>query len=77
MSSSVQTIRDLRQAEQALAAKAMLEKNLNKTEPSDALAITDAFRTLQYELDAIPMTRNQRDEIDLKIKTLALLLDPQ
>lgn len=55
----------------------MLEKNLNKTEPSDALAITDAFRTLQYELDAIPMTRNQRDEIDLKIKTLALLLDPQ
>ena len=62
---------------QGRAAKRLLTANLKEIDDSTALAITEDFRTIHFDLDEIPMTRKQRDQIDLKLKTLSLLLEQQ
>lgn len=58
-------------------AHRLLSTNLKDIDNATAFAIVEDFRTLHFDLDAIPMTRKQRDEIDLKFKTLGLLLEQQ
>jgi len=62
-----------------MAAKAMviIAKNISDIEPADALAASESFRQMGWNLDKIAMTKAQRDEIDMHIANLSVIFDEQ
>ena len=77
MSSSRDTIYNSRLEKEAALAGKLLAKNLADMDDSTALAVTESFRLMRQDLDRVPMTRNQRDELDLHLKTIGLLIESQ
>ena len=75
MSSSIDYGQKLRQTQQEEKASACILKNWLNAEPAQRLAALQAFVALDFLLDGVPMTRDQREVVDEHIASIAVIME--